>query len=1044
MGAWTIEVGGSSRRYSKIDFDRSLGMDPTEFTATVEYNAGISYFDTVAIKNGATTEWYGYVETITPAWDKDKLVLKLWGRDRLVILWKKFTERFSDSRLDGFFGSTDPAKLIYFLLRCPISDAPTTSSLSKIGWGLDPSDWACSGIRTSTAHDPDWVWQRRQGLAWELGPVYKGHAEKITSWTATTDQWAVSAGAKGTIMDDDDYTTYIQAKYYTLLAADAPATQTYVDVNDASQFAQSESVRISNQVASGVHGGNHETATISSISIGGGAGGSDRINLSAGLTNSYTTANGSGVLKRYGITDEYWSMDDLDHTSGKITASYIYLWGRHVDNSWGSGTDATVKIHVYDGSSWHDAGTVTWADGVYGYGGWANVLRTKDISSYIDTFTKANACRVKLEQTSTDATAGMARISEIRLIVTGYSYQTTGDWFKIDLGASKNRVTGIYVESRRSSDRFPVNYKIQTSNTGAFTGEEVDRVTVTSNPTRDIVESWAAADSVRYIRIYITSGANYGWQISQVYVYLADTKKYCALSEGSGTAPNQYLGTITLGNYVTAEDEIKPLNLGFGRLNENIEKVLEKCNDTNYDTWEAWVDHNDGEFHFAARKGSDLSSSISFVKADEVGGITKEGDCRGCETRVKVVGKAEGKAQDEITSDWKINTTGESAISSFYEKIVTAKQIADKDTADVLANVHQRSKGNVQETIEVKVNYDPYSSMAYDVGDDVTVTDSLTGTSGAHRIHSLHKTITKGKGCETTLYVGEKWEDVTNEWAEIKRLVRSLAGSGAIIQDWFAEGAEQDKVDATKVTDLWEKTATNDESTPPADETDSDWNITGDGSWSQVFQCTENWFLMKGSKDAGNQRTLEAIAYNDEGVGIRFNQNPKFLVVVKILEDGTDPTTGATDWMEDDFCEIMMDNGLGSGSGWKGAGFYIIRRNGLYELWFGIVDAGGQQWKKAHETAAGTTVSIDTLTKFRLEARVKWTDEDGTALDSKFVEFYYNNELLGIVLFDSSETGTSTMYPVGATLLTSNPVAAVQCWAQLYFYKWKCEWRWAA
>ena len=77
-----------------------------------------------------------------------------------------------------------------------------------------------------------------------------------------------------------------------------------------------------------------------------------------------------------------------------------------------------------------------------------------------------------------------------------------------------------------------------------------------------------------------------------------------------------------------------------------------------------------------------------------------------------------------------------------------------------------------------------------------------------------------------------------------------------------------------------------------------------------------------------------------------------------------------------------------------------------------------------------------------------WKDEDGNALDIPYVEYYWASddmeslELIGVIPLDSSEDGTSLMYPVGVYLLTSNPSGAVQTWAQVYLYKWKCEWSW--
>lgn len=1023
VGAWTIEVGGTPRKWKDMRFQRSLTPDPQRFSATIQYNAAIDYFNTVEMIRDGTVEFYGYIEGLKPYWDESGRYLQIWGRGRKVILWKKFTERFSDGRLAGFFGSVDPAKLLHFLLRCPISDSPTSSDLSKIGWGLDANDWDVSAIRTGNSRHEDWVKNRLVGLAWQLGPLYSDAVFDVSTFTSIINDWN-NGGTSGDL-GDDDYTTYRQAKYYSLLTVNAAIGDWDVTVADGSRFSAAETIRISNQTASGVHGGNHEILTIDSVA-------GNVITFTTQLTKNYTMANNSGVLKRGGVIDEYWNVDDLAVNYGEITSAYVDVFGRHVRNSWGAVPygDANVDVYVYDGSNWTNAGTVSWVDLEYGFlpAGWADVVKSVDVSAIIDTFAKANACRIKLECTN-DSTLSMPRISEINLRVTGHSYQIANDWFKIDLGAQKNRVTGIYIESRKSATAFPVHYKIQTSPNDA---DWTDKVTVTNNTAKDIIESWAATDSVRYIKILITTNAAYAWEISQIYVYCADNHKYCVLDEGSGDSLGPYLGTVTVGDYVSAEDVIKPINLPFGRLNENIDEVVTKCHNVSYGLWEWWVDYDDGEFRFAARKGTDLSASISFVKGVNIKSVSKEGEIRGVESRVRVVGKSEGKKQDEISSDWQVNAAGEGSINTFYEKIMSAKRISDKDSADILANVEVIKKGDVDQIYQVQISNDTYASMAYDVGDDVTITDSLTGMSGSYRIYTIIKRITKnGEGI--TFYVGAPYKDMGDNWLEIRKILREITGTGTTIEDWFAEGAKQDKLSAENITGEWEKSAKNDEETPPADKTDDVWVITNDGIQSQDLTANDNYFKISGSKQAGVQNTISAYIKNTESTfpNIPFNKNPRFKCDFKILDEGIDPAN-ATTWYDDDFLDLLFGN-----EGFtKYFGFYVIRRNGVYELWYGKQDAGSQEWIRATETAAGSVVEILENTRYRLEAEVIW--------DQQIIKFMFNNEFLGIVPFHASEDGTSILFPMTFRLVTDNPAAQVSHWAKVYIYKWESEWDWVA
>lgn len=1009
----------------------SMSSDPTEFSATIEYAADIVYFHSVIIKNNGTVEFAGYVENITPSWDKTGRILEIGGRHISVILWKKFTERFSDTRTEGFFGACDPAKLIGFILRCPISDLPSVSSFHKIGWGLDTTNWVVSAIRTANGREEDWAKLRETGLAWQLGPVYDNDCFNVDAFTGAENDW-YGTGASPWLGDDDFIATYISVSpvgggtQNSVLTADAPSGQKNATVADVSIFEVNEDVRISEGLGSATS----EVKTIESINVP-----TKTLTFAVNLINSYTVVGSGGVWKTMNIVIDGFTFENLSHTNGHITSAYIDLFGRWYDNSWSPSVNANVDVYVDVGSGYVLAGTATWAVGEFPAGlGYAIIKKSVNCVSIVDTFAKANACKVKLIFTGVDATRSGARISEMRLRITGASYQTNGDWFEVNLGADKNRVTGIIVESRMSATKYAKNYVIETS---PSVTSWTTQATQNSNIPRDIIESWQPVDSVRKIRIRLTSDANYEWEISQIYVYCADNRKYCIWNHGSGSLLGPYLsGTLTYDNYIGTYGTVTPLNLPFSRLNDGINDVVQKCHDVNYDVWESWVD-NSGNVHFEDRRGSDKSGSISFIKGTNLEGVTKEGDTKGVVSRARLVGKSESKKQDEVSSEWQVNTTAEGSLNTFFEEVESSKRVSDKDTADVIAKVKVQTEGNPEEVFTVHVSNDTYNPLAYVVGDDVTVTDSLTGMSGSYRIMAIKKIITEN-GEDITIYCGSKWEDISDEWASIRRQLREVGLGNTIIEDWLAGGANQEKLDAEKITGEWEKSARNDEQTPPADKAKDAWIKVNDTSWSQLLTTDDTWFLLKGSKDAGVTHYIEAYVKNVEGVtpNIRFDKNPKFVCDFKIPVTYEDPAlvlnpVEPTSWRDGDYIYIRMFNASD-----KGFGFRILKQDGLYNLYFGLNDVGGGYWYRATKTAVGTSINPVSNTKYRLEAVVNW--------DARQVKYYFNNELIGIISFGASETGSSTMYPIYTYLSTSNPSAGVIYWSQIYIYKFKSEWEWVA
>src|SRR3989304_4352227 len=137
---YTIEIGGVSRKYTKIEYETKLeNTTPTRFDATIEFDTDYAYFDLVEIKCNGTTEWKGFLEDYAIDWDSNGRYIKVGGRDTDVLRWKVWCENFTDmhSNTGGFFGQVNATELIKFVMRRPKSDLGLEYSNNKSGWGID-------------------------------------------------------------------------------------------------------------------------------------------------------------------------------------------------------------------------------------------------------------------------------------------------------------------------------------------------------------------------------------------------------------------------------------------------------------------------------------------------------------------------------------------------------------------------------------------------------------------------------------------------------------------------------------------------------------------------------------------------------------------------------------------------------------------------------------------------------------------------------------------------------------------------------------------
>jgi len=220
-------IDGIERAYLNVHYTKKHpSPDPDIFDVRLipEEAEDIEFFDDVEVTKDGVTEFYGFVEEITPEVGEDGLEYYLSGRCWKLVTWKKFTERYQESRdigpedsegnmETGFFGAVYPEELIKFIMRCPVSEHPKGKIRHKIGWGIASDSWDYCASHTADSHYPDWVGLRYTGLAWrDRGGVntYYYDTLVVNGLAGGTREWTED-GASPYLHTDSYATDWIQS-----------------------------------------------------------------------------------------------------------------------------------------------------------------------------------------------------------------------------------------------------------------------------------------------------------------------------------------------------------------------------------------------------------------------------------------------------------------------------------------------------------------------------------------------------------------------------------------------------------------------------------------------------------------------------------------------------------------------------------------------------------------------------------------------------------------------------------------------------------------
>ena len=473
MGTVTLEIDGVLKYYINLHYAKSHpSPDPDTFDLRLipEEASSINFFDQVVIKKDGVTEFVGFVEEKTPEVGEDGLEYLITGRCWKLLVWKKWTERYQESREvgpedtegdqeKGFFGQVYPSELIKFILRCPMSYLPKGYIRQKIGWGIPSDQWSCCASDTASAYYPDWVGLRYTGLAWRnRGYAYdpadefilevNGFVNEIDEWTRTGTSPYLDAEDDNVIHKGVEAPYNAIEKYFTFEHLNPAVVASITGVSMYLRwFAESKESKMD-------------------------------IYLSDGLEYHFL-----GRFNANGASPGWWSVyprittainvSDILDTVDKVNAARIYFQK-------GNG--------LYMG-----------VDYVYLY------VNCRDVTD-----------------------PGNQRIDDWFVIDLNNNYdEVTAIYLECRRDAAMY-ARNYKIQWSEVSNACENGY----GDIDAYWHDFTPLVQVQDNTARDILHSWEPEDDVRAIRIKITLSADQAWEISQAYVWQADEYKFRVLDEG--------------------------------------------------------------------------------------------------------------------------------------------------------------------------------------------------------------------------------------------------------------------------------------------------------------------------------------------------------------------------------------------------------------------------------------------------------------------------------------------------------------------------------
>jgi len=360
--------------------------------------------------------------------------------------------------------------------------------------------------------------------------------------------------------------------------------------------------------------------------------------------------------------------------------------------------------------------------------------------------------------------------------------QTANEYYEIDLGSDKT-VCGIMIECRdpNQTGHYARNFEILADNAAAGSPPVTQVYSRNNNACNNIIASWTPV-SVRYIRINLTNSYADEWAISEVFVF------------ESGTALTG-LSIGTIDDLAITSAQWERFEFSYQRINECSQDVADASIAV---PCEWWIDE-DGAVQLQTRRGSDLSGSISFVTGDEIGKLINKESIVELGNRIKVLGKGQDHEQDMVSSDWNEDAA---SIASYteYERVFTAKKCEYVDDAELVADLYLDISKDLEQTVRVTIDKDPYATGSWGVGDDVTVTEIHTGVSGSFRVKQLIRKWDSG-GETVIIECGVAWRGIQDSLAYLENAIREIVSMREMKGGYVAKEVIQDEETYSAQTD---------------------------------------------------------------------------------------------------------------------------------------------------------------------------------------------------------------------------------------------------
>lgn len=475
-------INGSEQPYLNIHFTKNHpSPDPDTFDITLSPTVGstINFFDTIEIQKLSRitpdtyiTEFYGFVEEISPEVGDNGLEYYISGRCWKLITWKKYNERYQESREKGpesesgevetgFFGEVRPSELVKFLLWAPTSIHPKGYIRHKIGWGTPSDVWDCCANVTAATYYPEWVGLRYTGLTWRGRGNY-------SEWSSE------DLNVDGIVNITLDWNEYGVSPY--LNSSHATDSSSYIDA----------------------------------------------------YTSMAPAGDGIGIVEEYftfqNLADEFAVVPTI------ITSVKLYVECKK------DCCNDIIRIYIYDGADWHGPleADCPWHSIGYVWFEIVDILdtpwkvdnaRIKFVTYHERLFCRGYIWHVYLHVTGGSGADTAQAIDDYFIVDLGQQYDRVAGI----LVESREHVD-MYPRAYRIQFALSncCSYGVPESDEWEDFSPKVEEWW---NQSRDVLHSWTPQDDVRCIRIQILSSCNAPWEISQIYVWQADEERYKMMDE---------------------------------------------------------------------------------------------------------------------------------------------------------------------------------------------------------------------------------------------------------------------------------------------------------------------------------------------------------------------------------------------------------------------------------------------------------------------------------------------------------------------------------